>query len=69
MTLSAEAIRRSWLAERDSMRGFLTEKKFNPQSADKFISNFIESMVFARIPCTSRGGILAAAKQHAKERL
>lgn len=59
--LSDQEIRASWEAERDSMHKWLiTEKKFNPKSVDQFIDNYIESMVFAKLPCPSKAGIRAA---------
>lgn len=69
MSLSPEAIRSSWEAERASMRKFLLEKKrFNHKHVDRFIDTFIESMVFARLPCTSMDGILAAFAVRRKEK-
>lgn len=66
--LSEQAIRASWEAERESMRKFLLEeKKFNPKSVEKFIANFINTMVFAKLPCTSMPGFQAASKQYARE--
>jgi hypothetical protein len=67
MGLNKEAIRASWEAERDSIRNYILTRKphpFNNTSADKFINNFIDSMVFADIPCTSHAGIAAAARQY-----
>jgi hypothetical protein len=67
MGLNKEAIRASWDVERDSIRNYILTRKphpFNNTSADKFINNFIDSMVFADIPCTSHAGIAAAARQY-----
>ncbi len=70
MTVFADAtIRASWIAEKESIRQFLIEqKKFNPKSVDKFIHNFVESMVFAKLPCQSRAGVRSAFQQFANER-
>lgn len=63
--LSDSCIRAGWEAERDSMRQFLIkEKKFNPKSVERCIDNFIESAVFAKIPCQSEAGITAAWKRY-----
>lgn len=62
--LSKDAIRASWESERESIRQHLLNREvpFNPKSVDKFIENFISSMVFANIPCTSEKGIAGAWK-------
>lgn len=44
---------RKWLIE---------EKRFNLKSVEKFINNYIDSMVFAKLPCTSKAGVRAAFK-------
>lgn len=67
--LSDRAIRESWEAERDSMRKFLLEeKRFNPKSVNKFIENFIDSMVFAKLVCPSQNGVRAAFQQFRREK-
>lgn len=59
--LKDSVIRASWEAERHSMRKWLLkEKKFNPNAVEKFIDNYIDSMVFAKLPCGSEAGIKAA---------
>lgn len=66
--LSDACIRASWEANRDAMQRFLlVEKKFNPKSIKKCIDNFIESMVFARIPSTTERGIHAAWETYKDE--
>jgi hypothetical protein len=59
-------IRASWEAERDEIRAFCVEKKFNRKSIERFIDNYINSMVFARIPCPSKRGVLAAFRKRAR---
>lgn len=67
--LSDATIRASWIGEKAAIRQWLIEqKRFNPKSVDKFIETFIESMVFAKILCTSDGGMKAAFRQFATER-
>jgi hypothetical protein len=66
--LSDQAIRASWEAERESMREWLLKKKFNPNAVDKCINNFIESAVFAKLPCQSKAGVLAACGRYIRER-
>ncbi len=59
--LSYREIRASWEAERDSMRHFLlTEKRFNPKSVERFLNTYIDSMVFAKLPCTTKQRVRAA---------
>lgn len=67
--LSESSIRKGWEAERENICKDLLAKKFSPKSIDRVADNFVESMVFAKIPCTTRTGVLAAAKQHERERL
>lgn len=66
--LSDRCIRASWEVERTAIRNFLLEKKrFNSHRVDKFIDTYIDSMVFAKLPCTSKAGVIAAARQYARE--
>ena len=58
--MSDACIRASWEAERENMRTFLSGKRFNPKYVDRVVSNFINSMVYAKIPCYSESGIKAA---------
>lgn len=58
--LSDDCIRASWEAERESLFTYLVEKKFNPKHIPRVISNFISSMVYAKLPCTSEAGVKAA---------
>lgn len=68
--LSEQCIRASWEIHRDEMRVWLlTEQKFNPKSVDRFIDNFVETMVFARIPSKTGAGIIAAWVQFQKEQV
>lgn len=66
--LSEEVVRASWEAERDSIRAFLLiERKFNPKYVEKAVTNFIESMAFARIPCGTGAGIATSWRQFKRE--
>jgi len=43
------------------MRNFLLkEKHFNPNAVDLVVRNFIDSATLAKIPCTTKKGIVAA---------
>ncbi len=57
-------LRAGWEAERESIRKDLIERKFNPRSVERVIDNFINSMVFAKLPCTTTRGIAASAREH-----
>ena len=64
--LTETEIRAGWEAERDSIRDFLvTQKKFNPKHVDKAVSNFIESAVFAKLPCQTERAVVAMFKEFA----
>lgn len=66
--LSEECIRASWEAERVGIREWcIKEKNFAPKRVDRFTNNFIDSMVYAGIPCGSRNGIVAAARRAIEE--
>lgn len=66
--LSTNVIRASWEACRSEIIDMLIhEKKFNPKTAPKAADNFIESMVFAKLPNTSAKGIEAAYREFAGE--
>ena len=68
--LSSGCIRASWEVYREEMREWLlTEQKFNPRSVDRVIDNFVETMVFARIPSKTGAGIIAACKQFQREQV
>lgn len=62
--LTDAEIRASWEAEREELRKFCIEKKFNRKSIERFIDNYIESMVFAKLPCQSTAGIAAAWREY-----
>lgn len=64
--LSESVIRAGWEAMREDMRADLlsgkipgTGKRFNPNSVEKFIDNFINSAVFAQLPCTNEKAVIA----------
>lgn len=66
--LSKSCLRAGWEAERESIRDFLVkEKKFNPRTVDKAVTNYIESVVFAGVPCKTKRGIEAAWRQYKRE--
>lgn len=66
--LTDACIRASWEVHRVSMRQFLLkEKKFNPKAVDRVIDNFINSMVFAKLPNESLDGIAAAWKVYKRQ--
>ncbi len=55
--LSDACIRAGWEAERENIHKDLLARKFNPRSIDRVADNFIESMVFAKLPCTTPTGL------------
>jgi hypothetical protein len=66
--LSDECIRAGWETQRASMREYLVKhRKFNPRTVDKVITNFIESAVFAKLPCAREESVKAMFARHAME--
>lgn len=65
--LSDASIRAGWETQREDIRKQLLSRGFNKNSLDRAATNFIESMVFAKIPCTKPEAIKAAAKQYVRE--
>lgn len=69
--LSEQALRASWEAERDEIRKHMLSREvpFNPKNIDKFIKNFIDSMVFAGLACKSEDGVKASFAVFYRERM
>ena len=68
--VSERAIRAGWEAERANIEKRMREEmKFNPKAIHKACDNFIDSMVFARIPCTTLKAIACACEIHQHEHL
>ena len=61
--LNKDVIRAGWNAERQSIINHLIERKFNPKYVQKVASNFIDSMVFAGLPCTSEAAQRAMLRE------
>jgi hypothetical protein len=58
----------SWEPERENIENYIRTAGFTDKAIPKAADNFIKSMAFAGIPCTTQEGIRAAFIQYQRRR-